>query len=767
MLSRAARNDTVWTNYHYKGYNVKILGGDLHYYTRSKIKIEADMPNQKMAVSFNKGKIEKIDNNWYYITPQASGISEITVNRVVYKIAVLPIREPQYFLDGKKQPIFSSDFPQRKCIITKEEMQKSTCIIARSKDTNFEVESFTITILHDSDLISIPCQGNKLSEEAKTILNKTQDYRKLWIEDVMLYYPDGIRRSGYAISINVIDNYYDEFIRNTVSYLLNTHDLNLLKTDLRIKIEGNPASEDIKIITDLAEELNGLLETIKVKIVTRQPNLTIIFDSVFDKEMLKSFEKADEDLILRKSNLYFPFYKSMTILINTRIDSDYRKTFIKRNIIHCLGNFKSPNNQTGNDSSILNNSNHLTGYDKYMLKTLYSSGGEAKVKQLLDANTTTQEDKTGIFILSLVICVVLLFVFYQLYQYFGINHFLDKIRFKWIKRIIESFLIAQIPSLTFLLLLLEKFFNGDFHEAGFILYLEVFFVPFSLFVGLLFLLLDTILDRIKKVWISVLINFIVSFFCLWFAYQLLYLYLIPDFITLDSLTWKLVLIAFLIVAYRIYSRFQTTRIAGLLQEKELELSRQKELTVRSDLMVLQSRINPHFLYNALNSIASLVYVDAAKTENMALSLSKLFRYNINKGNELFSTIRSEIEMVELYLTIEKNRFDEKLNYNIDVDERLEDFEIPRFLLQPLVENAVKHGISILTKQGEIKIKIFENEQTVIIEIYDNGPDFPGGLITGYGLQNTYEKLKHVYKKPFDIEFINLPEKKISIALSKK
>jgi signal transduction histidine kinase len=767
VAAMAVRNDTVWTNYHWNGYNVQILGGDLHYYTRSKIKIEPDKATPKLDVTINKGKVEELGNNWFYFTPMVSGISEILVNDKVFKIAVLPMRDPKYYLDGKKQPLFSSDFPNGKNIINKEELQRSTCLIVKSIDTTFEVESFTITILNGSDLLVFRCKGNRLSPESKIKLKEIKEKGKFWIEDVMLYYPDGLRRLGYAATINVIDNYNDEFIRNTVSYSPNTHDLNLLKTDLRIKIKGNPAPEDIKTITDLAKELNDLLETIKVKIVNNRPNLIIDFDSIKNDSLYKGWQRTSSGYKTEQSSLYFPQYKSFILQVSLNYEKSYRDLSLKQDLINLLGNFAPSKSIGDKDSSIFYNSDHLSEYDKYLLKTLYSNGGEAKVIQLLDANTPSQEDKTGVFILSLVICIVLLFVFYQLYHYYGIEYALDKFRNKWLKRIIESILVAQIPSLTFLLLLLEKFFTGDFHEAGFILYLEIFFVPFSLLVGLLFLLLDTVLNRIKKVWISVLLNLIASFFCLWFAYQLLYLYLMPDFVTLIYLSWKIVLIAFLIVAYRIYSRFQTTKIAGLLQEKELELTRQKELTLQSDLMTLQSRINPHFLYNALNSIASLVYVDAGKTEKMALSLSRLFRYNINKGNELFSTIRDEIEMVELYLSIEKNRFDEKLFYNIEVADSLAQFAVPRFLLQPLVENAVKHGISKLTEQGEIKIKIFENEQKVFIEIYDNGPEFPGGLMSGYGLQNTYEKLKHVYKKPFDIEFVNLPEKKMVITLAKK
>jgi two-component system LytT family sensor kinase len=246
----------------------------------------------------------------------------------------------------------------------------------------------------------------------------------------------------------------------------------------------------------------------------------------------------------------------------------------------------------------------------------------------------------------------------------------------------------------------------------------------------------------------------------------MYFFKAPEIIKLSMLSWEMLMVPFLITLYRLYASFQTNKIAGLLQEKELELSKQKELKFKSDLNALQARINPHFLYNALNSVASLAHINPDRTEKMALSLSKLFRYNINKNEEHYASLKDEIEMAEIYLQIEKNRFEDKLNYKIDLQQQLYDFEIPRFILQPLAENAVKHGISKITGQGMIRINIFEEANKVIIEIYDNGPEFPGGLISGYGLQNTYEKLKLLYKKAFDISFINTPEKKLVITLTK-
>jgi sensor histidine kinase YesM len=307
---------------------------------------------------------------------------------------------------------------------------------------------------------------------------------------------------------------------------------------------------------------------------------------------------------------------------------------------------------------------------------------------------------------------------------------------------------------------------GDFHESYLLLITEKFVVPFSILAGILFLGLDYLLKKICKNWLATILNFFLSFVCLWLAYQIMYFIIAPEFVSLSEDGWKILLIPFLIIFYRLYARFQTNKITTLLQEKELELAKQKELKFKSDLNALQARINPHFLYNALNSLASLAHIDAGRTEKMALSLSKLFRYNINKEEKNYSTLSEEVEMAGIYLDIEKNRFEDKLEYKIELQEQVKDFTVPQFILQPLAENAVKHGTSRISEKGIIRINIFELGQKVMIEIYDNGPEFPGGLISGYGLQNTYEKLKLLYKKPFDIEFINQPEKKLVITLTK-
>jgi two-component system LytT family sensor kinase len=202
-----------------------------------------------------------------------------------------------------------------------------------------------------------------------------------------------------------------------------------------------------------------------------------------------------------------------------------------------------------------------------------------------------------------------------------------------------------------------------------------------------------------------------------------------------------------------------------INEQEYQLLQLKELKTKAELEALQAKINPHFLYNSLNSIASLVHIDPDRAEQMVMLLSRFFRYSTSVKNQYFHTIGEEIEMVTTYLEVEKVRFDERLNYEIRfTDERLEHSLIPRFLLQPLAENAIKHGISKVAQQGKIEIIISRQGEYVQIIIHDNGPAFPQQLTTSYGLQSTSDKLRMLCGEDARMEIVNGEYKHLKITL---
>ena len=230
-------------------------------------------------------------------------------------------------------------------------------------------------------------------------------------------------------------------------------------------------------------------------------------------------------------------------------------------------------------------------------------------------------------------------------------------------------------------------------------------------------------------------------------------------------TYRFSFLVVIIVGTIIYFyRAQQAAMSARLREKELDLVKAKQLITQAELQTLQSKINPHFLYNSLNSIASLIREDADKAEDMTLKLSRLFRYSINSPQENIAPLTEEMEIVNTYLAIEKVRFGDRLNFITNIDEAVKNSQIPRFLLQPLVENALKHGLNDMASNGELKINIYKENENVVIGIEDNGKPFPAELNMGYGLQSTYDKLTLLYGENYQVQIINAPVKQIKIII---
>jgi sensor histidine kinase YesM len=203
---------------------------------------------------------------------------------------------------------------------------------------------------------------------------------------------------------------------------------------------------------------------------------------------------------------------------------------------------------------------------------------------------------------------------------------------------------------------------------------------------------------------------------------------------------------------------------NIILKKDLELAHMSALHKQAELQSLRAKINPHFLYNALNSIASLATTDGHRTEQMALSLSDFFKYAINREQKQLNTLSEELNAIRTYLEIEKVRFGDRLNFEIDCPADLLEVQIPQLLIQPLVENALKHGLSQITDKGFIKVSASKSESLLKIRVYDNGPAFPEGPLSGFGIQNTQERIALVYGAKAGIKWQNKPDKFIEISL---
>lgn len=157
-----------------------------------------------------------------------------------------------------------------------------------------------------------------------------------------------------------------------------------------------------------------------------------------------------------------------------------------------------------------------------------------------------------------------------------------------------------------------------------------------------------------------------------------------------------------------------------LHQKELENLKMSQLLNESQYLALQSQINPHFLFNTLNVIARAAVRDTPKTTTTLIySLADLFRYNLNHINN-FSTLKDELEIVQKYIYIQKHRFGERIQYKVTGDGQCENVFIPSMLLQPLVENAIIHGIEDLEDGGAIRIDARRRKNVMLLRVYDNG-----------------------------------------------
>lgn len=185
-----------------------------------------------------------------------------------------------------------------------------------------------------------------------------------------------------------------------------------------------------------------------------------------------------------------------------------------------------------------------------------------------------------------------------------------------------------------------------------------------------------------------------------------------------------------------------------LKEKIKKEGEYKALIREAELQALKSQINPHFLFNSLNSISALTVSDPVKAQEMVINLSSFMRYSLMHNEKEMVSFSRELENIKLYLSIEKIRFGKKLNAEFEIDAQCLDAEIPNMILQPLFENAIKYGVYETTEQVTIKT-ICKCEGNVLKIIIVN--DFDASTLKrkgeGIGLRNIRKRMEIIYNQP--------------------
>ena len=216
-----------------------------------------------------------------------------------------------------------------------------------------------------------------------------------------------------------------------------------------------------------------------------------------------------------------------------------------------------------------------------------------------------------------------------------------------------------------------------------------------------------------------------------------------------------------------------------LKQQRLEKVKMEKLLKESEIKALQARINPHFMFNTLNSIAQMAYLEEApSTEQMIEAVSDYFRYNLKDIHHVV-TVADEVKNCRDYIYIQQIRFGKRIRFDLQYDEAAAGGRIPALTMQPMIENAIVHGLAI--RGGEILIRICREEENVGITIRDNGfgmDEEKQRLIQSYiegidktgihsdsiGLKNVIDRMRVFFKDEFVMEINSMPEKGTEIKM---
>lgn len=201
-------------------------------------------------------------------------------------------------------------------------------------------------------------------------------------------------------------------------------------------------------------------------------------------------------------------------------------------------------------------------------------------------------------------------------------------------------------------------------------------------------------------------------------------------------------------------------IASLLSAQILtgQNERYQQLLSQTRIKLLHAQVNPHFLFNALNTLLAVIRRDQIKASKLVQNLSTFFRKNLKRPEEIV-TLKDELDHITAYLEIEKMRFIDKLDIQIYVPKILEQAYLPAFSLQPIVENAIKHGISQMLNLGIITIRAYQNQQMLVLEVEDNAGNYREEFknSNGLGINLVHERIQIRYGKQYGLTIQCIPD----------
>ncbi len=222
---------------------------------------------------------------------------------------------------------------------------------------------------------------------------------------------------------------------------------------------------------------------------------------------------------------------------------------------------------------------------------------------------------------------------------------------------------------------------------------------------------------------------------------------------LTQLDWLLMTYLFLIgVAYALAYRHES-------QARALNSAQLETRLVEAQLQALQRQLHPHFLFNTLNTVSGLIRTDPDGADRMIDRLGDLLRMTLHKSGIQEVSLKEELEVLGKYVEIERTRFGNRLTVEMNVQPETLDAQVPSLVLQPLVENAIRHGVAPNARPGWIAVHTERDDHDLVMQVLDNGdglpPDRLMALNRGVGLDNTRARLAHLYRDRFEFTFSNV------------
>ncbi len=198
------------------------------------------------------------------------------------------------------------------------------------------------------------------------------------------------------------------------------------------------------------------------------------------------------------------------------------------------------------------------------------------------------------------------------------------------------------------------------------------------------------------------------------------------------------------ITYFFFSREKISQTEALLKEEQIKGLTLEKKTLETHLRLLQAQIEPHFLFNSLSNILSLLDSDPARGRDMLMDLTRYLRASLARTRDDTTTLGQEMDLIRAYLDIFKVRMGERLGYTIDIPDPFRGRPFPPMLIQPLVENAIKHGLEPKITGGELAIRAEETNGGLRLTVSDTGLGINGDMDPGVGLTNVRERLEALY-----------------------